>query len=73
MTTFTTEDRLRAMPRDNISNSRNIIKLMNIIEDCHRAAKDLREPDLEIRLKLAANTVAGILNDYHDRNPNEGL
>jgi hypothetical protein len=67
MTTFTTEDRLSAMPKDDIPKGRTIIKLMNIADDCHRAIKDLKDPDLEMRLKLVANLVAGILNDYHDR------
>jgi hypothetical protein len=47
---------------------RTIIKLMNIADDCHRAIKDLNDPDLEMRLKLVANLVAGILNDYKDKN-----
>lgn len=69
MTTFTTEDRICAEPKENIPRSRTIIKLMNIADDCHRAIKDLKDPDLEMRLKLVANLVAGILNDYHDRTP----
>jgi hypothetical protein len=47
---------------------RTIIKLINIADDCHRAVKDLNDPDLEMRLKLVANLVAGILNDYKDKN-----
>ena len=69
MTTFTTEDRISSMPRENIPRSRTIIKLMNIADDCHRTVKDLKDPDLAMRLKLVANLVAGILNDYHDRTP----
>jgi hypothetical protein len=69
MTTFTTEDRISSMPSENIPRSRTIIKLMNIADDCHRTVKDLKDPDLEMRLKLVANLVAGILNDYHDRTP----
>jgi hypothetical protein len=69
MTTFTTEDRISSMPSENIPRSRTIIKLMNIADDCHRTVKDLKDPDLAMRLKLVANLVAGILNDYHDRTP----
>ena len=69
MTTFTTEDRNSSMPSENIPRSRTIIKLMNIADDCHRTVKDLKDPDLAMRLKLVANLVAGILNDYHDRTP----
>ena len=69
MTTFTTEDRISSMPRENIPRSRTIIKLMNIADDCHRTVKDLKDPDLAMRLKLVANLVAGILNDYHGRTP----
>lgn len=69
MTTFTTEDRESATPKENIPRSRIIIKLMNIADDCHRAIKELKDPELELRLKLVANDVAKILNDFHDRNP----
>jgi hypothetical protein len=54
---------------ENIPRDRTIIKLMNIADDCHRATKDLKDPDLEMRLKLVANLVAGILTDYKERNP----
>ena len=57
------------MTTENIPRSRIIIKLMNITDDCHRAIKELKDPDLEMRLKLVANLVAGILNDFHERNP----
>ena len=57
------------MMSENIPRDRTIIKLMNIVDDCHRAVKDLKDPDLEMRLKLVANLVAGILTDYKERNP----
>ena len=69
MTTFTTEDRISATPKDDIPRSRTIIKLMNIEDDCNRAIKELKDSDLENRLKQVANLVAGILTDYQNRNP----
>ena len=69
MTTFTTEDRISSMPKENIPRSRTIIKLMNIADDCHRAIKELEDPDLKLRLNTVYNLVDGILTDYKERNP----
>jgi hypothetical protein len=69
MTTFTTEDRISSMPKENIPKDRTIIKLMNLEEDCIRAIKDLKDTHLQSRLGLVSNLVHGILKDYKETNP----
>lgn len=64
MTSFTTDDRISAQSVS-IPEYRTQIGFSNLIDDCYKLGKRCNNFDLELRLKIVANTIAEIGNDYN--------
>lgn len=66
MTSFTSEDRKAAEEQFILQRDRITVKFLNLMDDCYALGKECDDPDVYFQLKLVANEIAKIGNNYYD-------